>query len=197
MRAVRNGRTVNLTLLSLLAPVIRLTLLFPFFWKSWKCFLSLFDQAAMRNQYLSYSPIRFALSLPNYNEHFHPETWKGSIRRMRSASAVIELEAIKGSFSCSNSALGEAGAGERLSISRSLCTYRCSHFPPADRRRLMTAGQQFACSTDNKRPCACQNRWRCVTVPTQCCLLLAWPRDPSARLLTISRGEMGKKFFCE
>lgn len=34
---------------------------------------------------------------------------------------------------------------------------------------------QFACSTDNKRACACQNRWRCVTVSTQCCLLLAWP----------------------
>lgn len=55
-------------------------------------------------------------------------------------------------------------------------------FPPADRCCLMTAGQQFACSTDNKRPCACQNRWRCVTVPTQCCLLLAWPSDLSACL---------------
>lgn len=40
----------------------------------------------------------------------------------------------------------------------------------------MTAqARQFACSTDNKRACACQNRWRCVTVSTQCCLLLAWP----------------------
>lgn len=53
-----------------------------------------------------------------------------------------------------------------------------SHFP--DRRisacLYMTArARQFACSTDNKRACACQNRWRCVTVSTQCCLLLAWP----------------------
>lgn len=40
----------------------------------------------------------------------------------------------------------------------------------------MTAwARQFACTTDNKRACACQNRWRCVTVSTQCCLLLAWP----------------------
>lgn len=55
-------------------------------------------------------------------------------------------------------------------------------FPPADSCCLMTAGQQFACSTDNKQPCACQNRWRCVTAPTQCCLLLAWPSDLSACL---------------
>lgn len=53
-----------------------------------------------------------------------------------------------------------------------------SHFP---NRRIsaclyMTAwAHQFACTTDNKRACACQNRWRCVTVSTQCCLLLAWP----------------------
>lgn len=42
-------------------------------------------------------------------------------------------------------------------------------------RLAMTAGTWFACSTDNKRPRACQNRWWCVTAPTQYCLLFAWP----------------------
>lgn len=42
-------------------------------------------------------------------------------------------------------------------------------------RLAMTAGTWFACSTDNKRPRACQNRWWCVTAPTQYCLLFARP----------------------
>lgn len=42
-------------------------------------------------------------------------------------------------------------------------------------RLAMTAGTWFACSTDNTRPRACQNRWWCVTAPTQCCLLFVRP----------------------
>lgn len=68
---------------------------------------------------------------------------------------------------------------ECLSITTHSLGYRWSLIFP--NRRIsaslyMTAGaRQFACTTDNKRACACQNRWRCVTVSTQCCLLLAWP----------------------
>ena len=53
---------------------------------------------------------------------------------------------------------------------------------------------QFACSTDNKRACACQNRWRCVTVSTQCCLLLAWPS--TSRHVSFhnqGKGKMGRR----
>lgn len=72
-----------------------------------------------------------------------------------------------------------------------------SHFP--DRRisacLYMTAwARQFACSTDNKRACACQNRWRCVTVSTQCCLLLAWPS--TSRHVSFhnqGKGKMGRR----
>lgn len=59
----------------------------------------------------------------------------------------------------------------------------------------MTAwARQFACSTDNKRACACQNRWRCVTVSTQCCLLLAWPS--TSRHVSFhnqGKGKMGQR----
>lgn len=72
-----------------------------------------------------------------------------------------------------------SGLTECLSITLHSLGYRWSLIFP-DRRisgcLYMTAwAHQFACTTDNKRACACQNRWRCVTVSTQCCLLLAWP----------------------
>lgn len=54
--------------------------------------------------------------------------------------------------------------------------------------------RQFACSTDNKRACACQNRWWCVTVSTQCCLLLAWPS--TSRHVSFhnqGKGKMGQR----
>lgn len=51
---------------------------------------------------------------------------------------------------------------------------------------------KFACSTDNKRPRACQNRWRSVTVPTQCCLLPAWPPDLTACLLSQAGRRWGR-----
>lgn len=72
-----------------------------------------------------------------------------------------------------------------------------SHFP---NRRIsaclyMTArARQFACTTDNKRACACQNRWRCVTVSTQCCLLLAWPSTPChVSFHNQGEGKMGRR----
>lgn len=72
-----------------------------------------------------------------------------------------------------------------------------SHFP---NRRIsaclyMTAwARQFACTTDNKRACACQNRWRCVTVSTQCCLLLAWPSTPChVSFHNQGKGKMGRR----
>lgn len=75
-----------------------------------------------------------------------------------------------------------SGLTECLSITPHSLGYRWSLIFP-DRRisacLYMTAwARQFACTTDNKRACACQNRWRCVTVSTQCCLLLAWPSTP-------------------
>lgn len=59
----------------------------------------------------------------------------------------------------------------------------------------MTArARQFACTTDNKRACACQNRWRCVTVSTQCCLLLAWPSTPChVSFHNQAEGKMGRR----
>lgn len=68
-----------------------------------------------------------------------------------------------------------------------------SHFPDQHISAClyMTAWtRQFACSTDNKRACACQNRWRCVTVSTQCCLLLAWPS--TSRHVSFHNQEKGK-----
>lgn len=59
----------------------------------------------------------------------------------------------------------------------------------------MTAGARlFACTTDNKRACACQNRWWCVTVFTQCCLLLAWPSTPChVSFHNQGEGKMGQR----
>ena len=72
-----------------------------------------------------------------------------------------------------------------------------SHFPNRHISALlhMTArAHQFACSTDNKRACACQNRWRCVTVSTQCCLLLAWPSTPRhVSFHNQGKGKSGRK----
>lgn len=72
-----------------------------------------------------------------------------------------------------------------------------SHFPDwrISACLYMTAWAcQFACSTDNKRACACQNRWRCVTVSTQCCLLLAWPSTPRhVSFHNQGKGKMGRR----
>lgn len=60
----------------------------------------------------------------------------------------------------------------------------------------VTAGPgQFACWTDDKRHSACQSRWRSVTVHTRRCLLVLWPRDLAACLLSQRRGRWGRNKF--
>lgn len=91
-----------------------------------------------------------------------------------------------------------SGLTECLSITTHSLGYRWSLIFPNWRisaSLYMTAGaRQFACTTDNKRACACQNRWRCVTVSTQCCLLLAWPSTPChVSFHNQGEGKMGQR----
>lgn len=89
---------------------------------------------------------------------------------------------------------------ECLSITPHSLGYRWSLIFP-DRRisacLYMTAwARQFACTTDNKRACACQNRWRCVTVSTQCCLLWLDPRPRAMSPFIIrERGRRGEEII--
>lgn len=65
--------------------------------------------------------------------------------------------------------------GPWMPVRHSIHWLQVASFSTSRYRLAMTAGTWFACSTDNKRPRACQNRWWCVTAPTQYCLLFAWP----------------------